>query len=138
MLTALVVIGMTWVGVRKKKIKEIVVWGLLAAFVVSLVSNLHRLWPTEFIAAEFHRTGNIQPYLVWNVKYFFIDFIPTIIATSILVLSASIAARSVHVRFGKPRWVGILCGIVVAVVLLIPAFFVGIFILGIFIPGSWP
>lgn len=137
-VTALVVTGMAWVGAHNKSIKQIVVWVLVAAFVTSLLFSLHRLWPTEFVAAELQRTGNTKLYLTWNIQYFFIDFIPLIISTGILALGASITSWFVSVRLNKPKWISIISGILVALVLLIPAIVVGIMVLVTIIPGSWP
>lgn len=137
-LATIAVIGMAWIGVHNRATKKILIWSLIAAFVSSLILSFPRLWPTEFIAAEFGRTGNMQPYLTWNVKYFFIDFIPRTIIMVIITLGASITARITSVRWGKPHWAGILCGTGVALLLLIPAVIVGIQVLLIIIPGSWP
>ena len=134
---AFVVIGMAWVGASNKKIVMLLVWASVATFVSALIFSIHRLWPTDYVSAKFS-AGNMNPYLVWNVTYFFIDFIPIIITVGILTLSAGITAWFVSVRLNRPKWMGIMSGIIAAIVLLIPAFFAGIIVLTSIIPGSWP
>lgn len=137
-VSALVVIGMAWVGIRQKTIRRVLVWALSVALVSSLLFSVPALWPTEFVANEFSRTGNTNLYVTWNIKYFFIDFIPTAINLGIIILGASVTAWLVRVRFGKPMWISILSGTITALVLLIPAIAAGIAVLTIIIPGSWP
>lgn len=134
----LVVVGMAWFSIRQKTIKQVLVWALSFVFVSSLLLSLPALWPTEFVANEFSRTGNTNLYVTWNIKYFFIDFIPMFISLGIITLGASLTARLVSVRFRKPMWIGILSGTITSLVLLIPAVAAGIVVLIILIPGSWP
>ncbi|MBI4022052.1 MAG: hypothetical protein HY372_01740 [Candidatus Andersenbacteria bacterium] len=136
-LIPLAVSGVAWIGVRTQQIKRMLALVLMAALAAAVIMSLEKLWPTRFVAEDL-LAGNTRLYITWNIKYFFIDFIPALITLCILTVSASTIAWTVHVRFGKAKWVGILSGLLVALVLFAPAIVAGVGALITVIPGSWP
>jgi hypothetical protein len=117
-LIAIVVISFTWIAARSRKLNSVLLWVLPVAFIPVVILNI--VLPLETVKSEL--------YWYWDTSSFLIKSLSLVTFTITLLLGASVSSWVVRVRWGKPIWLGVVSGVVAALILYVPAIIVGLFV----------
>lgn len=117
-LIGTVVFGMAWFGTRQRMLQRVLLWVPVVAIIPVVALNF--VLGLDTVKSEL--------YWFWDTSSFFIKSLALVVVTAILVLGASLASWAISVRWGKPKWFGIFCGLLTALILYVPAILVGLMV----------
>src|SRR3989344_2733837 len=114
-ISAILIVYTAWLSARSKKLHRALLWVLVASFIPILI--------TFIISPSKVKT---ELYWYWDIPSFLIKSLSMVTFTSILLLGSSLSSWVVSVRWNKPMWLSIVIGIVAAIVLFVPSFFISL------------
>lgn len=117
-LIGIVVLGMTWLGTRRRTLKRVLLWVPVVAFIPVVMLNI-------FLGLDAIKS---ELYWFWDAPSFLIKSLALVVVTAILALGASLTSWTISARWGKPNWLGIIGGILAALILVIPAMIAGLLV----------